>query len=321
MKQISRDSIEQASVWMARLWADDVAEHDKQAFQTWRTANPDNEFAWQQLEQIQSKFNAIPQPALSRKVLSKSRNMPSNSAPLRGISRRQVLLIGGVSLGTLGLVLNSRAERPHGAEYVTAVGEVREITLSDGTQMAMNTATRVFVDFNQYERRLHLLEGEILITSSHHLTPFFVTTKQGKVTPIGTRFSVQQRAEDTLVAVYEGEVALQPERKQMAQHLLAGENATFTRIDLLAKDKNPSADPLWLEQKIMAQNTPLPQFMEELSRYRKGVLNVDKNLSELKLTGVFSTLDTDETLFNISQILPVEIQYRTPLWVRVSAKK
>jgi len=142
MKQVSRDSIEQASIWMARLWADDVAEHDKQAFQTWRTANPDNEFAWQQLEQIQSKFNAIPQPALSRKVLSKSRDMPSNSTSLRGVSRRQVLLIGGISLGTLGLVLNSRAERPHGAEYVTAVGEVREITLSMRLKVAFSPASK-----------------------------------------------------------------------------------------------------------------------------------------------------------------------------------
>ncbi len=321
MNKISRDSIEQASIWMARLWADDVAEHDKQAFQTWRTASPDNEFAWQQLEQIQRKFSNIPQPGLSRKVLSKSRDLPPNRESLRGISRRQLLLLGGISLGTLGLVLNSKSERLLGAEYVTATGEIRTITLSDGTQMSMNTATRVFVDFNQYERRLHLLEGEILITTSHHLTPFFVNTQQGKVMPIGTRFSVQQRAEETLVTVYAGEVALQPKQKQNTMHIFAGENASFSGIDLLAKNKNSSVDALWLEHKIMAQSTPLPEFIKELSRYRKGVLNVDENLNNIKLTGVFSTIDTDETLSNISQILPIEIQYRTPLWVRVSAKK
>ncbi|MBW3695038.1 FecR family protein [Vibrio sp. T187] len=310
-KHISRDSIEQASVWMARLWADDVAEQDKRAFQNWRTANPENEFAWQQLELIQQKFSKVPQSNLSRQVLTKSR---------RGLSRRQVLLLGGISLGTLGLVLNSRAERPHGAEYVTTTGEVKTIILSDGTEMSLNTATRVYVDFNQYERRLHLLEGEILITSSHHLTPFYVSTDQGRVTPIGTQFTVEQQSGATQVNVYEGEVALLPKGKHAPEHLLAGENASFTSIDVLAKNRNTSNNALWLNKKILAQSTPLPEFIHELSRYRNGVLNVDAKLGHLKLTGVFSTEDTDETLYNISQILPIEVKYRTPLWVSVKAK-
>lgn len=56
MDRISRESIEQASLWMARLWADDVTEQDKKAFNTWRTAHPDNEFAWQQLENLQKSL-------------------------------------------------------------------------------------------------------------------------------------------------------------------------------------------------------------------------------------------------------------------------
>lgn len=179
--------------------ADDVTQQDRDAFDSWRSAHPDNAYAWQQLEELQRKFNGIPNSPISRKVLAPKQ---------RGLNRRQVLMLGGLSLGTLSLMMSTHTSLPNGAEYTTATGEVKDILLSDGTQMAMNTATRVFVDFNQQERRLHLLEGEIMVTSSHHLTPFHVTTPQGRVVPIGTRFTVQKRDDDTLVSVYEGEVAL-----------------------------------------------------------------------------------------------------------------
>ncbi len=312
MERISRDAIKQASVWMARLWADDVTEQDKQAFQAWRTVNTDNEFAWQQLEILQQKFNNVPDPQLTRKVLVKSSQT---------VSRRQFLLLGGVSIGTLGLGLSTRSERPNGDEYVTVTGEMKTLTLSDGTILAMNTATRVYVDFNQYERKLHLLEGEIMVTSSHHVTPFYISTAQGMVVPIGTRFTVQQKTDTTQVKVYEGEVALYPTTGANNKHLLAGEQAQFSREYIAEKSDLQANDALWLEQKILAQETPLTEFIAELARYRRGVLNVDPKLAHLKLTGIFSTQDTDKTLYNISQVLPIEVRYRTRLWVSIKGRQ
>ena len=311
MENISREAIRQASLWMARLWADDVTEQDKQAFQSWLTASSENEFAWQQLEFLQKKFNSVPQTQMSRKVLTK---------PRRGLSRRQVLLLGGISLGTLGLVLSSRAEIPSGAEYVTATGEVRTLTLSDGTTLAMNTGTRVYVDFNQQERKLHLMEGEIMVTSSHHLTPFYVSTQQGKVVPIGTRFTVRQQSDSTQVNVYEGEVALHPAGAMMTEHLLAGEQTQFYADHVERKTYNVAEDALWLDQKVLAQSTPLTEFITDLARYRRGIIKVDSKLASLRLTGVFSTQDTDKTLYNISQVLPIEVHYRTALWVNITPK-
>lgn len=312
MDRISRESIEQASLWMARLWADDVTEQDKKAFNTWRTAHPDNEFAWQQLENLQKKFASVPNPQFSGKVLGRNR---------RGATRRQVLLWGGVSVSTLALMMSTQDTQPTGAEYATATGEVRSLSLSDGTELIMNTATRVFVDFNQSERILHLVQGEIMITSGHHLTPFKVITGQGRIVPIGTRYTVHQQAEQTLVSVYEGEVAVYPEQSFESTHILSGESIVFNANRTDKKYANQATDALWLKQKILAQATPLPDFINDLARYRRGVIKVDPSLHHLKLTGVFSTRDTDKTLYNVSQVLPIEIRYRTPLWVSITPKQ
>ncbi len=310
--RISRESIEQASLWMARLWADDVTEQDKKAFNTWRTAHPDNEFAWQQLENLQKKFASVPNPELSGKVLGRNR---------REATRRQALLWGGVSVSTLALMMSTQETKPTGAEYATATGEVRSLSLSDGTELIMNTATRVFVDFNQSERILHLVQGEIMITSGHHLTPFKVITSQGRIVPIGTRYTVRQQAEQTQVGVYEGEVAVYPEQSFESTHILSGESIVFNANRTDKKYTNRATDALWLKQKILAQATPLPDFINDLARYRRGVIKVDPSLHHLKLTGVFSTRDTDKTLYNVSQVLPIEIRYRTPLWVSITPKQ
>ncbi|EGA70624.1 putative transmembrane sensor [Vibrio sinaloensis DSM 21326] len=311
MDPISRDSIEQASLWMARLWADDVTQQDRDAFHCWKSAAPENAKAWEKLELVQQKFARVPQSNLSRRVLATNKN---------GISRRQMLMLGGVSFASLGLGLSAYRPAPQGAEFATVTGEMKALTLADGTQLALNTDTTVYVNFNHQRRELYLSHGEILVTNSHHTTPLHVATSQGRVRPIGTRFAVREFDASTQVCVYEGEVELQPLLGLGSPHLLAGEYAHFNRRSVASIEKNQTHDALWLEQKIQAQATPLTEFIQELARYRKGILSIDPSLKTLKLTGVFSTENIDRTLYNISQILPIELHYRTPLWVTIKAR-
>ncbi len=309
MTDVSRESIEQAALWMARLWADDVTEQDKKSFQTWLAAHPDNAYAWSQLELLQQKFSAIPAtPATRKTLLNRTR-----------VSRRQVLSLAGVGFATAGLGF-SLAEPSSGLEYATAVGEVREVLLSDGTEMVMNTASRVEVDFNHSERRIRLIEGEVLITTAHHKTPFYITTHAGNVVPIGTRFTVRKLDAHINVAVYEGEVELQPKLGLANLRIIAGENANFSPSNISEPITNEFSDALWLQQKIVANGMPLDEFLTELSRYRRGVLRIDPSLKYLNITGVFSTRNTDQTLHNLTQVLPIEVNYRTSLWVTVIPK-
>tara|TARA_Y100001956_G_scaffold80148_1_gene94754 strand:+ start:1167 stop:2105 length:939 start_codon:yes stop_codon:yes gene_type:complete len=311
MDPLSRDAIEQASIWMARLWADDVTQQDRDAFHCWKGANPENAQAWEKLEMIQQKFARVPQSNISRRVLSPNQ---------QGIRRRQLLMLGGVTFASLGLGLSSYRPTPDGQSYATSVGQMKALTLTDGTEITMNTNSKVFINFKHEQRELYLAQGEILISNSQHRTPLNVTTSQGRVRPIGTRFSVRELESSTQVCVYEGEVELQPLLGLGSPHLFAGQYTHFDRRSVANIKDNTSQDALWLEQKIEAQGTPLTLFIKELSRYRKGVLNIDPELKDLRLTGVFSTQDVDRTLYNISQILPIELHYRTPLWVTVKAK-
>ena len=298
-------------MWMARLWADDASKQDQIDFQTWHDTAPENALAWRQLELLQETFQKVPQSSLSRHALAR---------PKKGLSRRQVLLLGLFTLGNLGLIVTGRSREPNGQEYITAVGEIQTITLSDGSTLAMNTDTRVYVDFDQSARRLHLLKGEILVSSAQHRAPLYVTTSHGKAIPIGTRFTVNQREEETLVKVYEGIVELRPIESLQSLHLNTMQQATFNKSSITQAQELQSNNALWLEHKIQANGSKLTDFISELARHRRGVIRIDPELSKYKVTGTFSTKNTDKTLQNLSEILPITVSYRSSFWVSIKEK-
>ncbi|MGS0498642.1 histidine kinase [Pseudoalteromonas sp. S1727] len=312
MAKISPDTIQQAATWMARLWADDVSQSDKNAFQIWYQAQPENALAWQQLEQLQATFLKAPQSKLSRTVLSRT---------VTGVSRRQALLLGLFTLGNLGLIFAGRAEQPNGQKYTTAIGETKTVTLKDGTVIALNTETAVYLDSEHLEHRLHLLKGEIWVASAQDGASLYVTTRDGKVVPIGTVFTVRQQEHDTVVSVYEGIVELRPLQTAQLIQLKAMQQAAFSRKAIMPVGNLHSSKALWLEHKIQANSSKLTDFIAELSRYRRGIVRVSPELAKYRVTGTFSTKNTDKALLHLSEILPIEVDYRSSLWVSIKERK
>ncbi len=85
----SKESINQACNWLARLWADDVTEKDHAACLAWRQSAPENEYAWQQVQKLQQRFRVVPDPKVGSKLLRQTQS----------ISRRQFLTYVSVTAG------------------------------------------------------------------------------------------------------------------------------------------------------------------------------------------------------------------------------
>ena len=94
--------------------------------------------------------------------------------------------------------------------YATANGERANITLPDGSTVALNVASRldVPVDYAAGNHTVHLF-GEALFTVTHHgATPLTVISGMATVRVLGTSFAVRHYATDTTatVAVRDGKV-------------------------------------------------------------------------------------------------------------------
>lgn len=311
----STDVHEQALEWLVIFWSGEVTEQQRQEWQRWLGTSREHEQAWALVQQLQQKLQGIP-PAIASSTLRQ---------PLKSVKRRKLLQAMVVLLATGTSVQVARETalwQNYMADYSTSTGELRHITLADGSKVSLNTSSAIDVFFNEHERRIILREGEVFVTTAPDTAaqyrPFIVETRHGIVRALGTRFSVRQFAGHTRVAVLQHAVEVTP-KHHMAIRLGSGQQAIFSASHISAASKVSDQEHAWLDGWLVAERMRLEDFLAEVSRYRTGVIRCDEQAANLIVSGVFPVQDTDRILKSLHQALPISISYRTRYWVTVHA--
>lgn len=68
---------------------------------------------------------------------------------------------------------------------------------------------------------------------------------------------------------------------------------------------------------LVAQDMPLAEFLDQLSRYRPGHLDCDGAVAQLPVSGTYPLADTDQVLAMLLATLPVRLRTATRYWVVV----
>ena len=139
---------------------------------------------------------------------------------------------GGQVLGLLGVLVLGWASVEQlplwMADQRTGVGERSQVVLADGSQVQLNSNSALDVKFDDQQRVIELLKGEMWVeVAKDAQRPFVVRTDQGTATALGTRFLVQRAVDgSTVVTVIESTVAAKgnhSERKvRQPRAILAG---------------------------------------------------------------------------------------------------
>lgn len=300
----------EAAHWLTLCMDGELPPQQALAFQRWRSADPDNERAWQHIESLRGRLAGL-QPTAGYRSLSQG-----------GGSRRRVvkaLVMLALVGGTGGLAYREPWRDATGLTYHNGASAPRPITLADGSQLTLDADSTLEVDFDARQRTLRLLRGRLLISTGHDpLRAFSVKTAHGSVLALGTRFVVHALPERTEVALFEGALKLSP-LHTTPQLLSAGERTRFTaaRIDSSAP---AGREPLWGSGALEADNMRLEHFIAELARYRPGLLRCAREVADLRISGVYPLADSDAVLDTLTQSLPVRINRRSRYWVTVSAR-
>jgi transmembrane sensor len=319
--------LQTAARWFVQLASGEASEADHQRWQAWRAADPRHEAAWQRAQAVTAPFAHIPlaHAGVSVAALEKQQG--------RRAGRRQALKsLGGLAglffAGWFGW--QGWRSSDASADALTAVGEQRDLTLTDGSQLRLDTNTAIDVAFSASERLIRLRRGRVLITTakpksegegSRPQPPFWVETAEGRVQALGTRFAVRQDAGSTHVAVMEARVAIHagvlghfgfaPPAAALATAgapiLAAGEAARFNRLGLLDRSAARSADSAWARGMLVADDMPLADFVAELARYRTSPLLCDPAVRALRISGTYPFTDTDKALAALTRALPVRV--------------
>jgi len=314
---VSPRALEQAADWLVRL-QDGGTAADRAACERWRLSDPQHALAWERAQRLLEKLGGLP-PALAMPTLARPAGLTN---PRRAAVVRIAALLATVPAAWAGW--RYYQAQPWSGAIRTSVGQHRTVTLADGTNVTLNTASAIEVRYAASERRIVVGTGEILVRSGAHdpVRPLLVATTHGTLRPLGTVFNVRQHGDHTTLAVLEGAVEItSAQAASPALVVPAGGQAQLTdRAAAMVQQADP-APAAWTSGMLLADHMRLQTLADELSRYRHGVVRVDRAVANLRVSGAFPIADTERTLNMIVSNYPVEACARlNGLWITLAAR-
>jgi transmembrane sensor len=295
---------QEAARWFARARSGEWDGAAQAALDAWLAENPRHAAEYRMLESIWQAAATMPEDRL--RALADPPRRDSRPAIRRALASGLCVL----AIGTGTWLWQSGSD---GAEYRSALGERRSITLPDGSTAELNGQTRLQVQFDGSERRVVLREGEALFAVEKYPDrPFVVDAGLARAKVTGTRFDVRRDPDQVQVVVESGSVEVAGVHDQKPIPVTTG-NAV--RVDGGGRAGPARSVPVaamlaWREGQIVFSDTGLASAVREVSRYRQQpiVLAPGQGLENLRLTSVFRTSDTDSFIRALPQILPVEVR-------------
>ncbi|MGH8200888.1 MAG: FecR family protein [Steroidobacteraceae bacterium] len=340
-RRIDPQLLEQAAAWRARL----ADAHDLrcEAFSSWFAQDPRNREAWRA---VQAPWDMLGQHAaapgvieLRRAALGHAHNtVRSNLWPKR-FRRPAMLATAAVGLLAAGAFLFWQQYRPDA--FQTGFGERRVVTLSDGSQITLDSRSEVTVRYTADARTLTLARGQARFDVAHDVArPFTVTAEGHKVVATGTAFDVDLLGPKLLVTLLSGHVVVLPQSAATVPWIpRAASEGTGSATPAGAESRSLSAagnavdriylDPgeqlvmsssgaprvshvdiervtAWERGEIVFDNEPLASVIQRMNRYgpRHIMVGADRAAS-LRISGVFHEGDVDGFVSTIAAYLSV----------------
>ncbi|WP_295513677.1 DUF4880 domain-containing protein [uncultured Pseudomonas sp.] len=306
MSVLSRDRsnpLEEAAQWFAELAADEVDPATERAWQRWLQADTRHAVAWARVEEISARFSAL--PTSGRAVLARR----------DALGRRRALKVLSLALGGLALGWN-RADDwrlGQGAELSTGVGEIRAFELAEGLSVWLDTDSQLARVGPSAQWRL--LRGAAAF-ENRGAAILQLETGVGQLRLGLGCCEVRRRDEGVEIASYTGSVGLFPQ--QMRSRTLAqGQRALMTATAVRPLGRVDPGRQLWRQGRLVVDDWSLGALVDELARYRPGLLTCTAMVAQLRVVGSYPLDDTDRALAALADSLPVRVERRLPWWVQI----
>jgi transmembrane sensor len=193
-----------------------------------------------------------------------------------------------------------RSEAPPTAQnYATGIGQRQALRLADGTQVELDTNTRLHAELTGKSRTVTLDSGEAYFDVVHDASrPFTVYAGNRRITDIGTKFSVFRDGDDVRVVVKEGEVKIEQVDQPQSQPILAqagheiiakgGETLLATK-----PDQDISNDLSWRRGVLVFNQQTLADAAEQFNRYNSRQILVEGSARKIRIGGSFKAGNVD----------------------------
>jgi transmembrane sensor len=345
----SREIEKTAATWLARRDGVSWTECDQQELDAWLDASVANRVAFIRLDaawQRSGRLKALgagrhasgvpargswvssrpgnidaaehaPKPTFARRPRRRARSEHRALSRTLSLGLASTVLIALAAMLALGWRHYSAAEQ---ASYRTAIGDLQEVPLADGSVATLSSNSRILVTMSRNERHVDLQQGEaFFVVTKDRARPFVVSAGERRVTAVGTRFSVRRDAADLRVVVTQGLVRLESDSRPGHPHqattllpagsvALASDNGVVVHSESVREAREYLN---WRSGFVSFHDTPLATAVAEFNRYNTGKITIDDpQLGAMRIGGNFRWSNTDAFVRLLTQGFPIKANRR-----------
>ncbi len=326
-----------AAQWVARMIDGDLSAKEHDALNVWLDQNPAHQQAFVEandalalmdasvLSQNQNTTHAIKQASPTPNILSFEKRISQKKQHPR--LRKRIWGYVALAASLLIALISTRIMVGDptlllAADYHTSVGEVRAITLEDGSIVTLGPDSAIAVTFTVELRHIELLSGladfQAVSKELANNRPFEVSTANGVTRALGTRFVIDSFTDYATVAVLEHQVEV-----SLSHSTSKNRTAVISTNEAVHYDRhaigeissiNPDRILSWQKGKLIFDRVTLREVVAEFSRYQRGTIIIANEAAARKrVSGVFDMSDPQTGLDLIATELDVHNVSITPL--------
>jgi len=260
---------DEARDWLVLLTSGRATVADAKALKAWCAQSPEHAQAFEQAKTLWQRLGAAAEQAERPRHFGRRAFLGGAIAASAAV----VMVNVGVPGGFAGLT----------ADYRTEVGEQRQVLLSEGVSLELNTQTRI----SRVGQGIELLEGEVEVLADV-AQPLKVQAGQGWLSAAQARFNVRHTDRNVCVTCIEGWLSVDVAGRNV--RLESGRQLTYGAAGMgEVTSVDAHAVVAWREQVLVFNNATLATVVDEINRYRPGMLVLlNKELGKRRVQARFS---------------------------------
>ncbi len=296
-----------------------LSEQEQKSIAEWKSRDPEAssqiEGLWRHSAAYEVRYQVDTDKGLQRlrqKMAEESQPVSDNKM-VRMLSWRWIAVAAVLVGCMISLPLILQPELP---VYETAVGEIEEVSLPDGSVVVLNEGSRLQLSraFTKGERRAVVLEGEAYFDiQSNPKDPFTITTQKTEVQVLGTEFSLRAYPEEdsTVVEVNEGLVRFADQKEELLLEANS-RGACYHESELM--DKQASVEltrPDWYLHRAQSfRAVPIQQLCDVLKERFQVELRFSEEILSEECSIITFSIKKNESLENLLERLKLNLRIK-----------
>ena len=289
----------EAIAWLTRLRSPHGAE-EHESFQDWYAADPRHADIYDDVLGTWDSTALVAQtPAgeMPRRLDSKPDTRPRFRMAVAAVAALVLVVLSGVGLERFGAFGPGRTDP---TEIASRIGEIRTVTLTDGSRVTLDTNSALAIAYTAGERRLTLEHGRARFDVAHDpARPFVVTAGGGMIIAHGTLFDVDLQQHRVTVSLLGGSVEVRNETAGQAGTARTGrllKPGQRLALEPRTRPGSPvslrASETRWPSGMLSFEDAPLAEAVAAANRYHSAqIILADPAVGALRFTGTFAARD------------------------------